>query len=302
MMGMNSEMSWDPGHGLWPPRAWVQRAFTRGIHRWAESLDVADLGGTALVFSPHQDDETLGCGGTILRMTDGGVRVVVVYMTDGRQSHSHRMDGDVLAALREEEARDACRILGVNAGDVHFLRHVDGQLEAHREAAVAQVLFWLEEVRPTRVLVPYQGEPPADHRVTFEIVRDALLRGGGLEVDVWEYPVWFWHHWPWVGLRQRRPPGSRPVLRNTRRTRLGVRLLTDFRWAVDVRGVLERKRTALEAHRSQMSRLEANSRWPTLHDVAEGAFLACFFQPYEVFRCGRHTPSQTGSPSSESAT
>jgi len=50
-------------------------------------LDEKDLGCTATVFSPHPDDETLGCGGTIIKKKRAGAEVKIFYMTDGRKSH-----------------------------------------------------------------------------------------------------------------------------------------------------------------------------------------------------------------------
>ena len=41
----------------------------------------------AMVFAPHPDDETLGCGGTVVKLRRAGVDVHIVFMTDGRHSH-----------------------------------------------------------------------------------------------------------------------------------------------------------------------------------------------------------------------
>jgi hypothetical protein len=53
--------------------------------------------------------------------------------------------------------------------------------------------------------VPYVREPEtaADHVATTRIVFSALqsLRRLGT-TRVWEYPVRFWLHWPWVGFRK----------------------------------------------------------------------------------------------------
>lgn len=35
-------------------------------------LSTKELAASAIIFSPHQDDETLGCGGTIIRKRQGG--------------------------------------------------------------------------------------------------------------------------------------------------------------------------------------------------------------------------------------
>ena len=39
---------------------------------------------SALVLAPHPDDETLGCGATILRKVAAGTPVHVLVVTDGR--------------------------------------------------------------------------------------------------------------------------------------------------------------------------------------------------------------------------
>ncbi len=39
---------------------------------------------SAMIFSPHQDDETFGCGGLIALKREQQIPVVVVIITDGR--------------------------------------------------------------------------------------------------------------------------------------------------------------------------------------------------------------------------
>ena len=63
----------------------------------------------------------------------------------------------------------------------------------------------------------------------------------------------------------------------------GLSLLKDFRTFVDIRNVLRLKRSALEQHKSQMTRIIPDPRWMTLADVSNGEFLKCFFQEREIF-------------------
>ena len=116
-----------------------------------------------------------------------------------------------------------------------------------------------------------------------QIVRAALSTWKE-PVTIYEYPIWFWYHWPWVSFRQHTPPGTRFVCKNSLITGLGLRLERDFRHAVAVGSTLARKQMALDCHTSQMSRPDSDPRWLTLHDVADGEFLACFFQTFEIFR------------------
>ena len=114
-------------------------------------------------------------------------------------------------------------------------------------------------------------------------------------VTVYEYPVWFWHHWPWVGLKPHYPGERRAILHNTFATFFGRRLLTDFNCALDVAHVLEQKCLALEQHKTQMSSLLPEQGWLTLHDVAYGDWLACFFQKQEVY-CRYPFPHNSSQP------
>jgi LmbE family N-acetylglucosaminyl deacetylase len=266
-------------------RDYLKGYYQRRLRQRQDVNDPPVWARSAILFSPHQDDETLGCGGTMIKKTAAGAAVTIVYMTDGRSSHGHLMEPAQLSAVRRQEATAAAVKLGVCEADVHFLDWVDGRLQEHQKEAVPQIAELLRRYRPAEVYIPYSAEPPADHRATNQIVRSAMSLAGHTAV-VYEYPIWFWYHWPWVSLRQNTAGETRQVIRNTVATGGGRRLLTDFDRLVDVSDVLERKQDALNQHRSQMQPLLPDRRWLTLADVAHGDFLACFFQGYELFRTG----------------
>ena len=241
-----------------------------------------ELVSNAVLFSPHQDDETLGCGGTLLKKTDAGASVSLVFMTDGRSSHGHLISQDTLKEIRQQEAVEAGGVLGIPKEKIFFLDHFDGQLSASQEQAVHQVIELLEVLNPKEVFIPYSDEPPPDHAVTHRIVCEAIqqLR---LEITIFEYPVWFWFQWPWVGVHQESGRDYRAFVRNTWRFRFGQRLLSDFQSAVYVGDELQRKFSALQAHHSQMEKMNNNPDWMTLQDISQGQYLECFFRDYEIF-------------------
>ena len=90
----------------------------------------------ALAIGSHPDDVEFGAGATLARWAEAGCEVHLLVLTDG--SKGSWDEGDDLAALvatREVESRAAATRLG--ATDVHFLGHVDGELQsgmAEREA------------------------------------------------------------------------------------------------------------------------------------------------------------------------
>ena len=272
------------GHGIitaagrLSPRGPVRRAADALLNRLTIPIDGAALSRAAIVFAPHPDDETLGCGGTILKKRAAGATVTTVFMTDGRRSHRHLMTEDELAAIRSAEARAASRALGVQ--DSVLLGFPDTGLTAAQAEAVPRVAAILAEREPDEVYVPYYREPPADHVATRDIVL-AALREVARPVTVYEYPVWFWDSWPWTPM----PRGRDRIRRYWRQSgtaTLGL-LRGELRWAVPVGDVLEGKRAALELHASQMRPLRPDVKWPVLADVANGEWLARFFQPEERF-------------------
>jgi LmbE family N-acetylglucosaminyl deacetylase len=136
-------------------------------------------------------------------------------------------------------------------------------------------------VQPQAVFIPYQKEPPRDHWVTYTIVMDAL-KTQDQHMTVYEYPIWHWHSWPWT----KRPAQGSERRKHARTSRVAIKniLTHEFNASVDIRAVRDVKQAALNEHRSQTIKLVDDPDWKRLIDVADGDFLACFFQDREVFR------------------
>ena len=256
--------------------AQAQRLVNRTTRYWAKSLDQASMLAPAIVFSPHQDDETLGCGGTILKKSQLGASVQLVFMTDGTASPP-TTPAHELKPIREQEARAACQQLGVDQESVTFFELVDGQLSEQTGLAIEQVTQFLIDHPAEQVFIPYyqDRDPGLDHVATNQIVLSALQQLGGRTV-VYEYPIWYWRFWP-----QTRIPvkGRQGVWQTQPRSLLhNLRSLADFRACVDIGDVLDRKRMALDEHRSQLE---------GLNSIQSAAFVNWFFGARELFY--RHT-------------
>lgn len=241
----------------------------------------AFLRARTLVFAPHQDDEVLGCGGTVLLKRDAGAAVRIVFMTDGASSHPGLIAPEELAALRRREALAAGGLLGLTPEDIVFLEFPDETLHQRTAEVTAAARALIEEFRPDEVFVPHLRDRLPDHVATFRAVRAALV-AIGRPVRLLEYPVWLWNSWPWAvsaeGVHGR---GWSRQLRDWWALAAGCRV------RVDVREVVARKRGALEAHASQVSRPAGNTNWPVLGDVGGGQWLECFFTGHERFRESR---------------
>lgn len=276
-------------NGLRPLSRWKLR---RSMRRVMREMSPQELAESAIVFAPHPDDETLGCGGTIIRKKEAGARVRIVFVTDGAKSHAHLLSPEKLRLIRAGEAVDAALALGAEREDVTLLGLPDGQLSEHEEDAIRKVSEILRRDQPASVFIPYYLDQPPDHQATTRIVLRALERTGS-NATVYEYPIWFWHHWPFVDL----DGGLTGRWRGYRETRpLNKRLLEECRCFVRINGVREQKREALAQHRSQMERLVNDPSWMILSEAGHGEWLQCFFGDREIFY--RH-PFQPGSKTRE---
>ena len=113
-----------------------------------------------LIISPHQDDETLGCGGFIQRF--GPSRCIqVAFITDGRgRPHRTELARLALAAERKREARAVCAALHIEAP--LFLDFEDGTTLEHH--ALTQALEKLvDDFRPDLIMAPFGTDSHPDH-------------------------------------------------------------------------------------------------------------------------------------------
>src|SRR2546426_1024471 len=68
---------------------------------------------TIMIFSPHPDDDIIGCGGGAAVLCGRGNRLILVSLTKGKKGTSDpAMNSLSLAKLRRQEARAAYRTLG----------------------------------------------------------------------------------------------------------------------------------------------------------------------------------------------
>ena len=247
-------------------------------------LAPSELAQPALVLAPHFDDETLGCGGTIIKKRQEGAKVTVVFMTDGSASHARFLDPNKLASLRRTEGLAAAETLGVPADDVVFLGHEEKRLTERAEDAKTQVRAQLASLAPRQVFAPCAWDLWPDHLATRAIAESALAEAP-TGTALYGYAIWFWDRWPWTTptVPEHRKP-SRALLRAAAgHWRLG----RSFRDGLYVGDVLPAKRAALERHRSQVTRLIDDPEWPVLSEVSGGRLLPLLFGEYEIFERAR---------------
>jgi LmbE family N-acetylglucosaminyl deacetylase len=125
-----------------------------------------------LIVSPHPDDETSGCGGTVAKATRLGSDVYVIYVSVGTVGHYGR--GLVRADTRVAEVDDVATILGVKD---YELLYTDSSLDtlARRDLVTLlekQARLAIDNVRPDMLLIPAKSYHQ-DHRAVHEACMSA---------------------------------------------------------------------------------------------------------------------------------
>lgn len=213
---------------------------------------------SCLVLAPHPDDETLGCGATIMRKLAAGTAVQVVIAADGRYAYpSSKWSVDALVEMREEEARQACAILGLQCQNVAFLRFEDCRLAEHRELLRDRLFDILDTLNPEEIFVSSILDSHPDHRVLAELGRELAQVRRDRATVLYEYPIWFWDPRIWS-------------IRHLLKLRPRIVRMEELR---------VRKREAIAAYRSQVTDVAVETGSAPLRR----GFLRQFLQTEEIF-------------------
>ncbi|HEY2842878.1 MAG TPA: PIG-L family deacetylase [Bryobacteraceae bacterium] len=146
----------------------------------------APFGKSMLVVAPHQDDETIGCGGALALQVRSGSAAAIVMVHDGADGHDDvGMDRKTLVELRNEESRRAAGVL--NLAPPVFLNHP--RLSESFAQAAEELRSILAERKVDAVFTPFLLDGHPDHRTTNQILAAALEKIPW-DVRVLGYEVW----------------------------------------------------------------------------------------------------------------
>ena len=129
-----------------------------------------------MVVAAHPDDPEFGAGGTVAKHVKEGWQVVYVVCTNGdKGTQDPNMTSPKLAQIREQEQKDAAKVLGVS--EIVFLRHPDGWLVDGPEFR-GELVHAIRKYRPDIVITheptrKYMGHH--DHRITGNVCMDAIF-------------------------------------------------------------------------------------------------------------------------------
>lgn len=215
-----------------------------------------------VVLAPHPDDEVLAVGGLLAMLCRAGWAIDLVAVTDGEGSHprSRTVTPDQLVQLRAQERERALARLGIVddgvTATVTRLHVADSRVSQEAELT-ARIGDHLRHVRGVSAcLAPWSRDGHPDHDAVGRAAEEAC---GAAGVRLLQYPVWAWH---WA-----RPETPDLPWFRARRVVLAP-------------AILEAKRSAIAAYRSQIAPLDGGGDGDEA--ILPPAVLARFERPFEV--------------------
>ncbi len=189
-----------------------------------------------LVISPHADDESFGCAGTMARIKDLGGEVYVIVCSVGDLEHYDGKEGMVEGATREKELMDVMEYLKVDDFDILY-RDAESHLRLDaipRRDLIAKIeqesKLAYDRLKPTMVAIPVSSYNQ-DHEAVFRAAFTAA-RPGVPSIKPFQPLVIGYNNTSlfWSLEREKFHPN----------------------FYVDITNYLEQKLTALSMHKSQM--------------------------------------------------
>ncbi|MCU6711278.1 PIG-L family deacetylase [Paenibacillus sp. J5C_2022] len=181
----------------------------------------------ALVICAHPDDEVLGLGGTIKRMTAAGIEVNVVMFANGNEGYPTLAEKDSIVETRRNERETVQKILGIS----HFEAYDYGDYAIPANEVTYKICMKaIRAYRPQAVFTHYWREYNT-HKAVASIATDAFWQAGwtcSLELgDPWKPEALYYFE--------------------------VIELLHQITHIVDISDTLEAKLEAMKAYASQCS-------------------------------------------------
>ena len=136
-----------------------------------------------IVFASHPDDETIGCGGTIKKLSEKGCEVIAVFATSGNtgvdQSRNYEKN---IRATRLKEANEAAKILGINK--IISWKNNTQELQYNLKL-LHEAINLIRIEKPDLIISHSNIDKHNDHVALHKIITQACWKAGKI----------YFHHW-----------------------------------------------------------------------------------------------------------
>ncbi|MDB2399771.1 PIG-L family deacetylase [bacterium] len=134
-----------------------------------------------LILAAHPDDETLGMGGTISRLSSEGHNIRVVTFTDGESSRGETYEN------RNPKLQEVSDILGISSFD--YGDFPDNAMDSVSLLDLAKFIESNKEFDPDIIFTHNHSDLNIDHTLVYKATLTAFRPQFGKSVDIYSYFV-----------------------------------------------------------------------------------------------------------------
>jgi LmbE family N-acetylglucosaminyl deacetylase len=146
-----------------------------------------------LVFAPHQDDEIIGAGGSLIKHVQRGDRVRVVYLTDGGFADiavSDYAETGEYVRRRDQEARWVCEALGASEPTFYAFENELTVMWSQLDDMAQRMARDIDQDGPGVVYIPFFLDNHPIHRLSNIALARAIRGLGHSSFQVCGCSVW----------------------------------------------------------------------------------------------------------------
>jgi LmbE family N-acetylglucosaminyl deacetylase len=218
-----------------------------------------------LVFGAHPDDEIIGPGGTIARLSDEGANVTVVTFTAGETAYSTPDMKDKMGDIRMGEARACDEILGI---DQRIVLGLPCQGVTNDTDTYQRCVKIIREVQPDLILSHTHRDKHRDHRTIAQIVDEVRWKATESVLSDMGEP-WYCSYMFYYEIME---------------------LFTEPSFVVDISGSYDRKVRAMETQTTQVDMMTGIMRHIEGLAKARGFLAGCDYA--EAFQVSNRLPGR----------
>jgi len=147
-----------------------------------------------LAIGAHPDDLELLCAGTLAKLAQSGHQIFMAHVTTGDKGG--KLSRNKLAHIRGEEAKASAKIIGAKS-----LGGICGDLELYNNNEFKEKMInMILETRPNVIITHANNDYHPDHRITSELVLEAVLQicsdedsliSGNLAYEISDISIWY---------------------------------------------------------------------------------------------------------------
>jgi LmbE family N-acetylglucosaminyl deacetylase len=144
-----------------------------------------------MIIAAHPDDEVLGCGGTITRLSREGEKVYLAVLGEGitsRYEHREKADASLVEGIKHR-CTEAAKVLG--AEDPFLFGLPDNRFDTIPLLDIVKKIEKLiSDVSPTVIYTHHEGDLNIDHSITYRAVLTATrpIQGNALR-DIFTFEI-----------------------------------------------------------------------------------------------------------------